>query len=151
LRSHPLARIMSPVYLYQSPSRSGPAGSHPARDLCTFAAADKTDVQPPRDLITAANVKRQAGGRRGSGANLHRNGLSKCTTAHRKLLAVKDGPHLGVDVIRAIKEHLQADRQQVRQSLLAATPHITLSHFRPYAQTKSTDQITRLYTQHRDF
>ena len=41
--------------------------------LCTFATADRTDVQTPRDLITPANAKRQAGGRRGSGSNLHRN------------------------------------------------------------------------------
>jgi hypothetical protein len=48
---------------------------------------------------------------------------SRSAPAHRKLLAVEDGPHIGVDVIRAMKEHLQADRQQVRQSLLVATPH----------------------------
>jgi hypothetical protein len=41
--------------------------------LCTFATAGRTDVQTPRDLITPANAKRQAGGRRGSGSNLHRN------------------------------------------------------------------------------
>ena len=36
--------------------------------LCTFAAtADRTDVHPPRDLITPANAKRQAGGRRLAG------------------------------------------------------------------------------------
>jgi hypothetical protein len=38
----------------------------------------------PRDLITLANAKRQAGGSRGSGSNLHRNGLSKCTTSSQQ-------------------------------------------------------------------
>jgi hypothetical protein len=46
--------------------------------------------------------------------------------AHSKLPAVEDGPHLGGDAIRGIKEQLQADRQKVRQSLLAATPHMDM-------------------------
>jgi hypothetical protein len=68
-------------YIYISPRREA---RQLARDLCTFAAADRTDVQTPRDLITAADAKRQAGGsRRGSGSNLHRNGLSKCTSSQK--------------------------------------------------------------------
>ena len=51
---------------------------------------------------------------------------SRSAPAHSKLPAVEDGPHLVVDGIRAIKEQLQADRQQVRQSLLAATPHMDI-------------------------
>ena len=49
---------------------------------------------------------------------------SRRTLAHSKLPAVEDGPHLGVDAIRVIKQQLQADRQKVEQSLLAATPHM---------------------------
>ena len=60
-------------YASISPRRAARQPAHPARDLCTFATADRTDVQTPRDLITAANAKKQAGGRRGSGSNLHRN------------------------------------------------------------------------------
>ena len=93
------------------------------RDLCSFAAAEKKDVQTSRDLMTPANAKRQRGGRhsRGSGSNKpsprYGYGLSKCTSSlTAKLPAVEDGPHLGVDAIRAIKEQLQADRQQVTGS-----------------------------------
>ena len=68
---------------FTSPRRAARQPAHPARDLCTFATADRTDVQTPRDLITAANVKRRAGGRRGSGSNLHRNGLSMCTSSQQ--------------------------------------------------------------------
>ena len=52
---------------------------------------------------------------------------SRSAPAHSKLPAVEDGSSswtLGVDAIRGIKEQLQADRQKVRQSLLAATPHM---------------------------
>ena len=48
---------------------------------------------------------------------------SRSASDHRKLPAVQeDGPHLGGDAIRGIKEQLEADRQKVRQSqsLLAA-------------------------------
>ena len=68
---------------FTSPRRAARQPAHPARDLCTFAAADRKDVQIPRDVITPANAKRQAGGRRGSGSNLHRNGLSKCTSSQQ--------------------------------------------------------------------
>jgi N-formylglutamate amidohydrolase len=44
--------------------------------------------------------------------------------AHSKLPAVEDGPHLGGDAIQGIKEQLQADRQNVRKSLLDADMHI---------------------------
>jgi hypothetical protein len=128
----PLAQIMSTLqYAIISPScRAARQPAHPARDLCTFAAADRRrrSRQPPRDLITPANAKRQVGGRRGSGSNLHRNGLSKCTSSQQAACRrVEDGPHLEVDAIRGIKEQLQADRQQVRQSLLAATPHMDIA------------------------
>ena len=111
---------------FTSPRRAARQPAHPARDLCTFATADRTDVQTPRDLITAANAKKQAGGRRGSGSNLCIEIDSRSAPAHSKLPAVEDGPHLGGDALRAIKEHLQADRQKVRQSLLAATPHMDM-------------------------
>jgi hypothetical protein len=67
---------------------------------------------------------------------------SRSAPAHRKLLAVKDGPHLGVDVIRAIKEHLQADRQQVRHavSLLAATPHMDMVNDWGASQARASEQ-----------
>jgi hypothetical protein len=51
---------------------------------------------------------------------------TRSAPAHSKLPAVEDGPHLGVNGIRGIEEQLQADRQQVRQSLLAATPHMDM-------------------------
>jgi hypothetical protein len=53
---------------------------------------------------------------------------SRSAPAHNKLPAVEDGPHLGGDAIRAIKEQLQADRQHVRHSLClwAATPHMDM-------------------------
>ena len=61
----------------------------PARDLCTFAQPWTEQrfkpIQTPRDLITPANAKRQAGGRRGSGSNLHRN--SKLTLEVHQLTA----------------------------------------------------------------
>ena len=78
----PRAKHTCLQYASISPRRAARQPAHPARDLCTFATADRTDVQTPRDLITAANVKRRAGGRRGSGSNLHRNGLSMCTSSH---------------------------------------------------------------------
>ena len=65
---------------------------------------------------------------------------SRSAPAHRKLLAVKDSPHVGVDVIRAIKEHLQADRQQVRQSLLAATPHMDMVNDLGASQARASEQ-----------
>jgi hypothetical protein len=46
-------------------------------EICVpLQPADRKDVQTPRDLITPANAKKQAGGRRGSGSNLYQNGLS---------------------------------------------------------------------------
>ena len=91
-----------------------------------FAAADRTDVQTPRDLITAANAKKQAGAAGGGVIHTCTKIDSRSAPGHSKLPAVEDGPHLGGDALRAIKEHLQADRQKVRQSLLAATPHMDM-------------------------
>jgi hypothetical protein len=77
-------------YTFTSPRRAArqpdicvPLSAHPARYLCTFAAADRQDVQTPRNLTTPDNAKRQAGGRRGSGSNLHQNGLSKSTSSQQ--------------------------------------------------------------------
>jgi hypothetical protein len=76
--------------------------------LCTFATADRTDVQTPRDLlkITPANAKRQAGGRRRRLVQTCieiDSRLSRCTPAHTSQQAacrtVEDGPHLGGDAI----------------------------------------------------
>ena len=49
---------------------------------------------------------------------------SRSAPGHSKLPAVEDGPHLGGDAIRGIKEQLQADRQHVRKSLLDADMHM---------------------------
>ena len=40
--------------------------------------------KPPVICITPANAKRQAGGSRGSGSNLHRNELSECTSSQQR-------------------------------------------------------------------
>ena len=111
---------------FTSPRRAARQPAHPARDLCTFATADRTDVQTPRDLITAANAKKQAGAAGGGVVHTCTEIDSRSAPGHSKLPAVEDGPHLGGDALRAIKEHLQADRQKVRQSLLAATPHMDM-------------------------
>ena len=47
---------------------------------------------------------------------------------------------LVVDGIRAIKEQLQADRQQVRQSLLAATPHMDIGKGWGRSQARASEQ-----------
>jgi hypothetical protein len=64
-------------YASISPHRAARQPAHPARDLSTFATEDRTDVKPPRDLITLANCARRgrwvAGAGEGSGSNLHQN------------------------------------------------------------------------------
>jgi hypothetical protein len=87
--------------------------------LCTFAAADRTDVQTPRDLITPANAKRQAGGRRTAGGVVVETCIeidSRSAPAHSKLPAVEDGPHLGGDAIPRHKG-TAAGRQAACQAL----------------------------------
>ena len=67
---------------------------------------------------------------------------SRCAPAHTKLPAVEDGPHLGGDAIRGIKEQLQADRQHVRQSLWAAsaTPHMDMGKGWGRSQARASEQ-----------
>ena len=65
---------------------------------------------------------------------------TRCAPAHSKLPAVEDGPHLGGDAIRGIKEQLQADRQKVRQSLLAATPHMDMVNDWGASQGRASEQ-----------
>ena len=65
---------------------------------------------------------------------------SRCAPAHIKLPVVEDGPHLGGDAIRGIKEQLQADRQHVRQSLWAATPHMDMGKGWGRSQARASEQ-----------
>ena len=51
------------------------------------------------------------------------------------LLPVRPMPPLS----RGIKEHLQADRQQIRQSLLAATPHMDMGQGWGRSQARASE------------
>ena len=65
---------------------------------------------------------------------------SRCAPAHSKLPAVEDGPHLGGDAIRGIKEQLQADRQHVRKSLLDADMHMDMGKGWGRSQARASEQ-----------
>ena len=81
-------------------------------------------------------------GRRAAGGGVVQTCIeidSRRAPAHSKLPAVEDGPHLGGDTIRGIKEQLQADRQKVRQSLLAATPHMDMGQGWGRSQARASE------------
>ena len=65
---------------------------------------------------------------------------SRCAPAHSKLPAVEDGPHLGGDAIRGIKEQLQADRQHARKSLLDADMHMDMGKGWERSQARASEQ-----------
>jgi len=124
---------------FTSPRRAARQPAHPARDLCTFATADRTDVQTPRDLITAANVKRRAGGRRGSGSNLHRNGLSMCTSSQQA--ACRRGWSSSWRRCHSRHKGTAAGRQTACQAVaLAATPHMDMGKGWGRSQARASEQ-----------
>ena len=107
------------VCLHQSPSSGAPAGSSSSRSVYLCSRGQKRRSNP-RDLITPANAKKQAGGRRGSGSNLHRNGLSKCTSSQQA--ACRRGWSSSWSRCHSSHKGTAAGRQTTghRQSVLAA-------------------------------